>query len=243
MRIKARFIVPLSGVVFTLTTLVSLAMDQPVRAAGTAPQPVVVELFTSQGCSSCPPADAFIEQLAARPDILAITRPVTYWDRLGWKDSLAREENTALQRSYAARGGEGAGVYTPQTMVQGQFGAVGSDRALVLRQIARARREMAAAIAIRPGFVAVDGKGAPADVKLITLKPSRIVRIGSGENGGRLIRYSNIVSSEQLLGRWTGGAETFALPKARCTERCAIIVQKPGFGAILAGGYLVSYGP
>ena len=81
--------------------------------------PVAVELFTSQGCSSCPPADALLEALAKQPNIIAITRPVTYWDKLGWKDTLGRPENTRLQTAYAAKGKEGSGVYTPQTVVQG----------------------------------------------------------------------------------------------------------------------------
>ena len=102
--------------------------------------PVAVELFTSQGCSSCPPADALIEKLAKEPNIIAITRPVTYWDNMGWKDTLGREANTALQRSYAARGGEGSGVYTPQAMVQGEAAAVGSSEAK-LRRLCAAEKQ------------------------------------------------------------------------------------------------------
>lgn len=210
--------------------------------ASVAPQshPVAVELFTSQGCSSCPPADAFAEELAKNPDVVVITRPVTYWDRLGWKDTLARESNTQLQRAYAAKGGEGAGVYTPQTMVQGRFGAVGSDRALIQRQIAKARREIKAAIAVRPGVIAVAGEGAPADVKLVSLKSQITVRIGNGENGGRVIRYSNVLVAEQSLGRWQGGAQTYVLPATRVAgaDKMVVILQAPGSGAILAAHYL-----
>lgn len=202
--------------------------------------PVVVELFTSQGCSSCPPADAYLEELARRPDVVAITRPVTYWDRLGWKDTLAREDNTALQRSYAAKGGEGSGVYTPQTVVQGQFGTVGSRRGTVAQQIATAHKTAGAAIAVRPGLVAVDGKGAPAEVRLLDIRSSANVRIGSGENGGRTIRYTNVVVGERVIGTWQGGAKTFAVtaPMTSGADKRAVIVQKSGAGAILAASWL-----
>lgn len=210
------------------------AMD---AADGSAP--VVVELFTSQGCSSCPPADALAEVLSQNPDVVVITRPVTYWDRLGWKDTLARPENTALQQRYAARGGEGSGVYTPQTMVQGRFGAVGSNRQIIETQIAQARRSLKAAVAVRPGLIVVAGQGGPADVRIVGLKSSQTVRIGRGENGGRMMRYSNIVMGEKTLGRWDGGTQKFSsgdisIPGA---NRYAVIVQS-GTGPILAAHYL-----
>jgi hypothetical protein len=202
--------------------------------------PVVVELFTSQGCSSCPPADAILEELSKRPDVIALARPVTYWDRLGWKDTLAREDNTALQRTYAAKGGEGAGVYTPQSMVQGQFGTVGSRRDTITQQIAKARADVSAAIAVRPGLIGIDGKGAPADVKLIDVKSSAIVRIGSGENGGRTVRYVNIVVAERTIGGWQGGAKVFATnaPRAPGSDKRVVIVQKAGGGPILAAAWI-----
>ena len=200
--------------------------------------PVVVELFTSQGCSSCPPADAYAEELSKRSDIVVITRPVTYWDRLGWKDTLAREENTQLQRAYAKRGGEGSGVYTPQMMVQGQYGAVGSDRAVIAPQIARARKGITVAVEFAAGRVGVAGEGPAADVKLIALRAERVVKIGSGENGGRVIRYSNVVIGEQVIGRWTGGAQSFALPPRQAgADKWAVIVQAPRAGSIFAARY------
>jgi hypothetical protein len=230
-----------SFVVTGALVLSSAAFTQSPSPQPTASQPVVLELFTSQGCSSCPPADAFVETLARNPDVVAITRPVTYWDRLGWKDTLARPENTDRQRAYAERGGEGAGVYTPQTMVQGQYGAVGSDRAVVQSQISKARQSLSVAIALRPGLVAVAGKGAGGDVRVIGLRSSSAVRIGKGENGGRVVRYSNVYVGEKLLGRWQGGPQTFALPALNIAgaDRYAVIVQS-GTGPILAGRYLES---
>ncbi len=116
----------------------------PAQVAASATSPLVLELFTSQGCSSCPPADALMEQIArTRPDVLVISRPVTYWDRLGWRDTLALPENTDLQRAYAARGLAGRnGVYTPQAVVDGHSGTVGSragDIDELLRQAGSAR--------------------------------------------------------------------------------------------------------
>src|SRR3546814_2316327 len=124
----------------------------------------LIELFTSQGCSSCPPADALFAKLAKDPGIVAISRPVTYWDRLGWKDTLARPENTALQRAYAARNIAGAGVYTPQAVVQGGAGTVGS-REGEIRTLA-AQAASAARIALgSEGRVTIDGvTAAPATV-------------------------------------------------------------------------------
>jgi hypothetical protein len=229
----------LGGFTIALFMMLGNSAGRGAEAVATVADPVIVELFTSQGCSSCPPADAFVEELSHDPDVIALTRPVTYWDRLGWKDSLAREENTALQRAYAARGGVGAGVYTPQTMVQGALGAVGSDRNLVRRQLATARKSIRAAIAIRPGLFAVAGDGGPADVKLVALKSSRVVRIGRGENGGRVVRYSNIVVAETLVGRWNGRAQSFPMPTRDVAgaDRYAIIVQD-GTGPIIAGRML-----
>jgi hypothetical protein len=123
--------------------------------------------------------------------------------------------------------------------VQGRYGAVGSDRPLVKAQIAKARKSIATAIALRPGLIAIAGQGAPADVKLVAMKSSRIINIGNGENGGRTIRYSNIVVAERRIGKWDGGAETFPLPSLNIAgaDRYAIIVQS-GSGPILAGRFL-----
>src|ERR1700709_181571 len=107
-------------------------------AGGVAVRPVVVELYTSQGCSSCPPADALIGKLAQRPGVLAITLPITYWDMLGWKDTLATDANTRRQKAYAAAMGHG-GVYTPQIVIDGVTDVVGSRAANVEAAIAQRR--------------------------------------------------------------------------------------------------------
>ena len=119
---------------FSLTLLLGLA-----AAAPSTEPPVVIELFTSQGCSSCPPADRLLATLARDPGVIAVSRPVTYWDRLGWKDTLAREENTRRQYAYAARFRRD-GVYTPQAVVDGRYQTVGSDREALVALLATARR-------------------------------------------------------------------------------------------------------
>ncbi len=232
----------------SISALFGLALGVIAMIAGNAKgaiapaHPVVVELFTSQGCSSCPPADAFAEILAKENGIIVITRPVTYWDRLGWKDTLAREANTKLQRTYAAHVDAGAGVYTPQMIVQGRFGAVGSDRVTVRTLIAKATKLAGPAIVVRDGYVRISGEKGVGDVTLVALKSQVVVRIGRGENSNRAVRYSNVVVAETKVGRWTGGTHSFALPsstlKVAGADRYAILVQTPAGGPILAGVYL-----
>lgn len=216
---------------------------------GTAPHPerlaavdgpVLVELFTSQGCSSCPPADALLAKLAKEPGIVAISRPVTYWDRLGWKDTLARNENTALQRAYAAKGVQGAGIYTPQAVVQGGAAVVGSREA-DLRGLAAAAPSPAR-IVIAAGRARIDGTtDAPASVTLIALRSSVDVAIGRGENGGRRMRYTNVVIDERPIGKWQGGAASFAIPDSALgtagADRHALVVQQTMAGKVLGARY------
>ena len=218
-------------------------------AATTIPAaPVVVELFTSQGCSSCPPADALIARLAAEPGVIAITRPVTYWDNLGWTDTLARDDNTRLQRAYAARGGVGSSVYTPQAMVQGTLGAVGSDEGDLRRLIAKARMQVGPTLTVARAAdgmwtVALGGEaGRDLRVTLVNLRSSVAVRIGSGENGGRVVRYSNVLVDEKRVGRWLGGPARFAvsptMTRAPGADRAAVIVRQGDAGPILAARFL-----
>ncbi|MGB5483426.1 DUF1223 domain-containing protein, partial [Parasphingorhabdus sp.] len=181
-----------------------------------SPRPVVIELFTSQGCSSCPPADLLARRLAKDGSLLVITRPVTYWDRLGWKDTLAREENTRLQRAYADKGNEGSGVYTPQIVVNGGGGAVGSRendiRSLVRRASATGPSITTSTDANGEMTVSIKGKSDYlAGVSLIALSSSETVRIGRGENSGRTVHYTNVVKTERNLGSWRGRPTKFTI--------------------------------
>ena len=229
------------------TSLILLALT----AASPAPPavtPVAVELFTSQGCSSCPPADALLEALANQPNVIAITRPVTYWDRLGWKDTLGREENTRLQNDYAAKGHEGAGVYTPQTVVQGGDAAVGSDKRELARIIAAEKAKPG------PGIVATqtaDGgrsvtisgaSGQNGTVTVVALRSQSTVRIGRGENGGRTIRYINVALADTVIGRWAGGNATLNVPGSvfhtAGADRYVMLIHAGPAGRIIAARYI-----
>lgn len=211
-------------------------------APPSAAAPVVVELFTSQGCSSCPPADAVLARLAADPGVVAISRPVTYWDRLGWKDTLARPANTALQAAYAAR--LGGGSYTPEIVVGGRAGVVGSREGEVRRLIAAQAFAAAPRLAVtRTGGgarVTLAGAGS-GQVILIAFAPRVAVSVANGENGGRRIVYSNVLRAERVLGEWRGGQAGFAVPQAALAgagEGHAVIVRQGDAGPILAGRYL-----
>ncbi len=209
--------------------------------------PVVIELFTSQGCSSCPPADMLASRLAKDDSLLVISRPVTYWDRLGWKDTLARPQNTALQRAYASKGNEGSGVYTPQIVVNGGDGAVGS-REGDIRSIVRRARVGGPEITVdkddRGQFiVTISGKSAHmASVSLLALSSSETVSVGRGENGGRKSHYVNVVKSETNLGSWRGDDVSFPITNDNFqvfgADKYAVILQRPGAGPIIGAKLL-----
>ena len=212
--------------------------------------PVLVELFTSQGCSSCPPADRLAHRLDREDGLVIISRPVDYWDRLGWKDTLATPENTALQRAYARRGlGGYNGVYTPQTVVSGAFGEVGSDERALRWQVDAARRLTSSAqLHIEP----VDGKGfavglsgetsAPAELQLLGVSREENVAIGRGENRGRTLRYTNALIGEETLAIWRGGKKGFAIRfdqlRMPGADRYAVVLREPGGGRVLAAHWL-----
>ena len=177
--------------------------------ASASDRPVVVELFTSQGCSSCPPANAFLnEMVKGRPDVLPLAFHVTYWDRLGWKDPFSLEAATARQDRYGHRFGDGS--YTPEMVVDGSVGLVGSYREEVNAAIAQAKQTQQAEpditvnkngekVAIRIG--AGNGSG---QVLLIGFDHDHTTRIGRGENGGRTLPESNVVRSFRPIGEWSG---------------------------------------
>lgn len=219
--------------------------------AVTAAGPVVAELFTSQGCSSCPPADAVAARLARDPAILVISRPVTYWDRLGWKDSLGREANTRLQRQYGDTAFGGANIYTPQLVVDGRTQGVGSQEVNVRKLIARAataRNTSGVAVRVTPTSdggrsVILDGKaGQGADVILVALSARETVSIGAGENGGRSVSYTNVVIDETALGRWKGGRQAIMVRASQLAtpgaDRHALIVRKGAGGPVIGSAVI-----
>ncbi|WP_299328150.1 thioredoxin family protein [Parasphingopyxis sp.] len=224
--------------------------DVVLASAATERGPVAIELFTSQGCSSCPPADALVAELVDDPDLVVITRPVTYWDRLGWRDTLGREENTQLQRRYAQRLERGGGrSYTPQAVVDGRIGLVGSRRAELAEAVAEARAdEQLLSIDItgddRSGYrVTVAGThSGDAVVRLLALDASETVSIGRGENGGRSVRYTNVVLAEQDIGAMNSETLSTIIASDNALlsqgDRHAIVVRDGAAGPILAAEYL-----
>ncbi|WP_206742045.1 DUF1223 domain-containing protein [Erythrobacter longus] len=212
-------------------------------------EPVLIELFTSQGCSSCPPADRLAKRLDQEEGIVVISRPVTYWDYLGWKDSLASEANTDLQRAYAQRGLSGYnGVYTPQLVVAGQLGEVGSREDAIRSKIARAGAKVDAAIRVRGsdarGFgIGLAGKTRrQAELVLVGVDAGAEVAIGRGENRGRSIAYTNVLKGERRLAVWEGGEASHALAKGALNidgaDRYALVLREVNAGPVLAARWL-----
>jgi hypothetical protein len=209
---------------------IGYAQDHP------APAPlVVVELFQSQGCSSCPPAEANLNAIAGQANILALSFAVTYWDNLGWKDTFASEAFTDRQYDYSHYQKQN-GVYTPQVVVDGQQDLVGTDRAQLNQVIAQAHTQ-GPSLSWENGQLRVgSGKpAAPADVWLVRYDPRTInVAIRAGENGGRTLPHRNVVRELVNLGTWDGSPKTFNIPAAKSTDlSTAALVQIKAGGAIL----------
>jgi hypothetical protein len=211
-------------------TLGALAALSP-GIATAAERPVVVELFTSQGCSSCPPANAYLNELSKRPsDVLALAFHVTYWDYLGWKDPFSLQLATDRQARYGRRFGDGS--YTPEIVVDGSSGLVGSDRGDVDQAVAKARANSATLADVRvvtkDGKASIDvgaGQGA-ARVILVGLDREHVTSIRRGENSGRTMAEANIVRSFRSVAQWSGAPihldET--LPDG---EQVAVILEAP----------------
>jgi hypothetical protein len=219
--------------------------------AGAEPR-AVVELFTSQGCSSCPPADRLLGELARDPSLVTMSLPIDYWDYIGWKDTLAKPRHSARQRFYAKTRGDGE-VFTPQVVVNGLTHAVGNDKAAIEQAIAQSRRDGAALslpvkLAIADGklnvsVLAANSESASGEVWLCALGKAIPVSIGRGENSGHTVTYHNVVRRWVKLGDWTGTARNFTVPLAdfEAADAMAVIVQsgtgdRPGtmLGAALA---------
>ena len=205
-------------------------------SGGPARNPVVVELFQSQGCSSCPPANADLNALADRGDVLALSFAVTYWDRLGWKDTFGSPRFTARQQEYANAGrGE---VATPEFIVNGSFAVVGSNHQVLEATIARAGATSGGpAISVSSSGIRVEAgaAGAPATVWLVRYDPrTRDVPIRAGENGGRTLPHRNIVRELVKLGDWRGTGASFPLaPPHEAGLATAVLVQR-GSGPIIS---------
>ncbi len=203
-----------------LLTVGLLITTSPLARAGG--RRALLELFTSQGCSSCPPADKLLGDLTADPSLVAVSLPIDYWDYLGWKDTLARPAHSARQRAYAHMR-EDRQVYTPQVVVNGGMHVLGSDRAAIERVIAQTNRRDAAIMSL-PVLVSVSDsdlmvnvggsqkRRLDGEVWLWPLERAVRVAIGRGENRGRTITYHNVVRHRLKLGDFTGAAESWSIP-------------------------------
>ncbi len=223
------------------------AMDS---SQGAPKRQIAVELYTSQGCSSCPPADALLARLAARKDVLALSLPITYWDMLGWKDTLASEGNTRRQKAYASTMGRG-GIYTPQMIVDGVSDEVGSREAQVEAAIAARMadmRDVPVTLGTTPEALhIVVGSGAARDsaeatVWLFHLLSHAAVHIAAGENEGRVVTYRNVVRDVRAIGIWKGQTLTLDLPRSDQVsaphDAVAVLVQEGGYGRVIGTAYL-----
>jgi len=225
---ERRFMRNLIALALTLAAAPAFAAD--------AAHPTLVELFESQGCSSCPPANAALAAYADRADRIALTFAVTYWDRLGWKDTFGQGAFT--ERQYAYGRALGGGVYTPEVVVNGRASGVGDSVAEVDGLAAKADRGAAGPKLSFEGDAATIAAGAPpsggADVWLALYEPRPAdVAIPRGENAGRTLAHRNVVRRLVRLGEWSGEALRLPLPAAAGLSR-ALWVQGHGGGAILA---------
>ncbi len=213
------------------------------RAAAQA-APVVVELYTSQGCSSCPPADEYLGRIADREDVIALSMHVDYWDYLGWRDVFSSPAHTRRQRDYAARMGERM-VYTPQIVVQGREGMVGSHadkvEAAIKRHAGQGPTALVKLVRMEDRLVAeitpIGDENARGQVLMAWYSRAEQVAIRAGENRGRKIVYHNVVRGWSDMGVWRGGqiALTAPLPMA---DGVAVLIQDREGGPILGAGRL-----
>ena len=215
--------------------LVILASTVEASAAEQKPL-TVVELFQSQGCSDCPPANANVMALSGRPDLLTLSFGVTYWDYLGWKDTFASPQYTARQWDYA-HAFHHAEVYTPQVVVNGRVDIVGRDKPALEALIAREANPSAPDVRIASGAVTVGaGKPGTYQVWLVRFDPNvENVPIARGENGGLTLPHKNVVKQLVKLGEWNGRQASYAVPGASQPGlREAVLVQPGPGGAIVA---------
>jgi hypothetical protein len=231
-------------------TLLGAFLGLDGTTAQSAERLTVVELFTSQGCSSCPPADALLGELANDPDLLALSLPVDYWDYLGWRDTLARPEHRARQYAYAKR--FGMKPYTPQMVIDGAIDVVGSKRREVLRKLDERKQGAVARVPVSVRLttdeIVIDlgaGEARNAAVYLIRFEEGHIVRIRAGENAGKTLRYTHVVNDVRPIGTWNGAPASLRVPRADLArgegEHFPVILQQGETGPILGAADLPAF--
>jgi hypothetical protein len=232
----------------------SSAQEVPVSGDPTKPVKAVIELFTSQGCSSCPPADALLKTLAGDPSIIALSLPVDYWNYLGWKDTFASPRNSERQRNYARTRGDGA-IYTPQAIINGALHVNGASKDAIEHAI-DATSKTASPTQVPVRFwqerntlnfaMGAEGPGhspREATIWLGVVQMSGSVPVSTGENAGKTLTYTNIVRELTPIGIWKGQPLEVQLPRAAMmqadVQKVVVLVQEgrsgPIIGATMAG--------
>lgn len=216
--------------------IVSVIAVTAFAGSATAGPRAVLELFTSQGCSSCPPADRLLGRYVEDGDVVALSFPVDYWDYLGWKDTLAKHEYTERQRNYAVARGDRK-VYTPQVVVNGTHHAVGSSKSGIESAI-RSEGPLPIEVALKPEgdilqvevAAADDGEPRRAAIWLVVFDRAVTVKIGKGENSNRTVTYNNVVRKMHRVAMWKGMAMNVDLPRSAVGpsehDGCAILLQE-----------------
>jgi hypothetical protein len=208
-------------------------------SAASGARPAVVELYTSQGCNSCPPADALLGEIAQRADVLALSFHVDYWDNLGWRDPFSLPAARERQLDYVRHFGQDW-VYTPNMVIDGHIDVLGVDRTDLLRRLKARRSGVPVHVAVRGDDLIVSVEAAVGatvgDVILIGYQPAAVTAISQGENAGRELHEANVVRSFAMLGRWQGTAAEWrvglkTLPAE--AARVAVLVQQRGPGPIV----------
>ena len=221
---------------FSLLTAAALCAAAPVAAQ----QPVVVELYTSQGCSSCPPADAILSELSGREDVIAIALHVDYWDYIGWKDEFGHPAHAQRQRAYA-RKAQRQSIYTPEMIVNGQTDIVGAKPMKLSKAIAdhKAAAPRMTLEAVRTGDTlrvqgtVPAGGAAPMEVHVLRLMPAQTVKITRGENRGKTYEYTNIAHDWQVAGTWNGQAPLALDVAVSGDDPVVVLIQNADAGAIV----------
>lgn len=229
-----------------------LALSAPAAAQQAAERVSVIELFTSQGCSSCPSADSLFKRYVDRKDVVALSFAVDYWDYLGWKDTLASPKFSARQRAYAKARRDGA-VYTPQAVVNGLSHHNGSDRARIDEALERSARRTEPAVSltcrvengalvVEVGGTAAASAGKDATLWLAVVQPRADIEVKRGENRGQTLAYHNVVRELTPVGMWSGKATTVRLPQSAIDgtpgTRFAVLLQQETVGPILAAAWV-----
>ncbi|WP_232489250.1 DUF1223 domain-containing protein [Rhodobacter amnigenus] len=228
-----------------VSALCAVTLLAPVAAfseeAGPARSGVVVELYTSQGCSSCPPADEFMAELAGHEDVIALALHVDYWDYIGWSDSFARPEFTGRQKDYARAAGSRM-IYTPQMVIGGVDRVEGNTPEAVVKLIGKhlaAGSPVTLTLERQGDVLAIRAVAEPplargVEVQVVRYIPSATVEIARGENAGRVVTYRNIVTEWAKVGDWAGTAPLEMQVTAAGDAPVAVILQETGPAAVVA---------